>query len=475
MPTPSPSGSADASSRSRIRAGVVVTGTEVLTGRVSDANGPWLADQLRQLGVDVGQVVVVGDRPEDLAGALGFLAATNDLVITTGGLGPTADDLTARVVGDFQGRESHLDRVLEQEIADIVARLSAARGWEIDPEVSAAAVRKQALVPDGAHALAPVGTAPGLVVPVAEGRAGPPVLVLPGPPGELQGMWDDALTDTVVASVLEGASELRQATVRLFGTPEAELAATLRRVEEQHPGASALEVTTCLTSGGELEIVTRFAPDAQPAYDALVAAVADDYPATMFSNDGRTVDEIVADGLLDVGGSIATAESCTAGLLAGRLADRPGSSAYLMGGLVTYDNAAKRDLAGVPQQLIDSVGAVSAEVAQAMADGARARLGTTIGVGITGVAGPGGGTADKPVGLVHVCVSSQERCLGRELRLGGSRARIRERTVAEALHLVRRFLAEAAEESQDLADPTGAAVADGPVEPAAADGAPTPA
>ena len=419
-----------------VRAGIVVTGTEVLTGRVSDANGPWLAEQLRRLGVDVGQVVVVGDRPEDLRGALGFLSATHDLVITSGGLGPTADDLTAEVVADVQGRGPVLDPDLEQQIAEIVAGLNAARGWTPDPAATAAATRKQAWVPDGAHVLAPVGTAPGLVVPVADGRDGPPVLVLPGPPSELQGMWDDALADPFVQAAIAGREELRQSTLRLWGTPESELAATLRDHEGELDG---LEITTCLR-GGELEIVTRYSPDAAAAYDALVGAVRDDFADTLFSEDGRTVEEIVTDALLESGSTIATGESCTAGLLAGRLADRPGSSAYLLGGFVTYADQAKRDQLGVPQELLDTVGAVSAEVARGLADGARERLGTTYGVGITGVAGPGGGSAEKPVGLVHFCVSREGRSLSRRVVLPGSRAAVRARSVTVALHLLRELL-----------------------------------
>ncbi|GAB3664728.1 competence/damage-inducible protein A [Nocardioides korecus] len=418
------------------RAGIVVTGTEVLTGRVADANGPWLAEQLRRHGVDVGQVVVVGDRPDDLTSALGMLAAGHDLVITSGGLGPTADDLTAEVVARFQGRPGTLRPELAEEIAEIVERLSAGKGWRRDPEATAAGVRKQAVVPEGATVLAPVGTAPGLVVPVAEGRQGPPVVVLPGPPPELQGMWDDALADPSVQAALAGREELRQSTLRLWGTPESELAATLARHEADLNG---LEITTCLAQG-ELEIVTRYSPAAEDAYDRLVGAIRSDFAETLFS-EGPGVEELVALELLDRGWTIATAESCTAGLLAGRLADRPGSSAYLLGGLVTYANEAKRDLLGVPQELLDTVGAVSAEVARAMADGARERLGTDVGVGITGVAGPGGGTAEKPVGLVHLCATSGDgRVVAREVRLGGDRAGVRARSVVVALHLVRELL-----------------------------------
>ncbi len=421
------------------RAGIVVTGTEVLTGRVTDRNGPWLAEELRRHGVDVGHVVVVGDRPEDLRSAIVMLRATNDLVITTGGLGPTADDLTAEVVAEVLGRPPRLVPELETRIAEIVERLSAGKGWRRDPAATAAGVRKQALVPEGAAVLDPVGTAPGLVVPPREGDDGPPVVVLPGPPAELQGMWDDALADAAVRAALSDREPLAQATVRLWGTPESELAAMLRRVDD----LTGLEVTTCLREG-ELEVVTRYAPAAEATYDGLVAALRRDFAATLFSDDGRTVDEIVAHGLRARGWTIGTAESCTAGLLAGRLADLSGSSAYLEGGLVTYSNTAKQTQLGVDAELLERVGAVSAEVAKAMADGARDRLGTDVGVGITGVAGPGGGTAEKPVGLVHVCVTTATDELAQELRLGGDRAAVRSRTVVAALHLVRRLLDDAA-------------------------------
>ena len=422
------------------RAGIVVTGTEVLTGRVADRNGPWLAERLREAGVDVAAVVVVGDRPGDLRDALAFLAASGvDLIITTGGLGPTADDLTAQVVAQFQERPPSLDPELEEHITGIIERLSAGRGWQLDPDATAAGTRKQAMVPEGASVLAPVGTAPGLIVPPGPGLASPPVVVLPGPPGELRPMWPAALADPVVKEALAGAAELRQRTLRLWGTPESELAATLRAHEDVLAG---LEVTTCLRDG-ELEIVTRFGADAQATYDRLARVITDTYPHTLFSPDGRTIDEIVADALLAQGLTIATAESCTAGLLAGRLTDRPGSSAYVLGGLVVYSNAAKTELAGVPAELIERVGAVSAEVAEALAVGAAARLGADIGVGITGIAGPDGGSAQKPVGLVHFCVRGRGRTVARAVQLPGSRADVRKRAVVVALHLIRRLLSEA--------------------------------
>jgi nicotinamide-nucleotide amidase len=419
------------------RAGIVVTGTEVLTGRVTDRNGPWLAEQLRLLGVDIAHIVVVGDRPDDLRESLAFLSGLGlDLVLTSGGLGPTADDLTAEVVGAFQGRESRLDTELEQHIASIVARLSAGRGWRLNPDATAAGTRKQALVPDGATVIPPVGTAPGLIVTPVAGRDGPPIVVLPGPPRELQGMWPAVVSDPIVRAALTDRRELRQRTIRLWGTPESELAATLRDNESRLAG---LEITTCLHDG-EVEIVTRYRPDAEPAYAELAAVLGEVYADTLFSADGRTIDELVADALIERGLTIATAESCTGGLLAARLTDRAGSSAYLIGGVTSYANDAKQDLLGVAAELIERVGAVSAEVAEAMALGVRHRLGTDIGVGITGVAGPDGGTDEKPVGLVHICAAGPDRTVARRIMLPGARADVRARAVVVAMHLIHQLV-----------------------------------
>ena len=419
------------------RAAVIVTGTEVLTGRIADRNGPWLAERLRSLGVDIGHTVVVADRADELRSALCFLGGTGvDLIITTGGLGPTADDLTAEVVGGVQGRPSRLDPDLRDRIEAIIARLTQRLGWNIDPAAAAAGVRKQALVPSGAEVLEPVGTAPGLVVPVAEGRTGPPIMVLPGPPHELQGMWPTAIKSPLVQSALARRSELRQSTLRLWGTQEPELAATLREAGDTLAG---LEVTTCLR-GGELEIVTRYAASAADAYAALVQRVHSAHERALFSTDGSTVDEQVA-SLLDARNwTVATAESCTAGLLAARLTDPAGASTRVLGGVVAYSNDIKTAMVDVPAPLLDSVGAVSEEVARALAEGARARLGADVGVGITGVAGPGGGTADKPVGLVYLSAVGPEGALDRTIQMPGSRGAVRARSVTVAMHMLRELL-----------------------------------
>ena len=422
------------------RAGVVVTGTEVLTGRVADRNGPWLSERLLELGVEHAHTLVVADRPRDIEGALRFLAGEGmDLIVTSGGLGPTADDLTTEVVADFQGREMALDEALEGRIAAIVEPLMT-RWPGVDPESVRAATRKQAVVPVGADVLEPVGTAPGVVVTPAEDRAGrPTVVVLPGPPRELQGMWPAAVATDAFGRALAGAVALRQEVLRMFGIPESEIAETLRVADDAH-GLEGLEITTCLRRG-EIEVVTRFAPDAAAAYQAFAATVAERHADTLFSTDGSTIDDQVAALLLDRGLTIATAESCTGGLLAGRLTDRAGSSAYVLGGLVVYANAAKAALAGVDPALIERVGAVSTEVAEALADGARARLGADVGVGITGVAGPGGGTEAKPVGYVCFSVAGPgDARLTRAVQLPGGRADVRDRSTVVALHLVRRLL-----------------------------------
>jgi nicotinamide-nucleotide amidase len=295
-------------------------------------------------------------------------------------------------------------------------------------------------VREGASVLEQVGTDPGLVVPPAEGRSGPTVLVLPGPPSELQGMWDAAVAAEATVRALTGRAELRQETVRLWGTLEAQLAATLREHEDD---LAALEITTCLREG-ELEIVTRFAPDAQPAYDRLGAVLAEEYADTLFST-GPTLDDLVAGAFADRGLTVATAESCTGGLLAARLTERPGSSAWVLGGVTAYANSAKEQLLDVPASVLAEHGAVSPEVAVALSEGARARFGADIGVGITGIAGPDGGTADKPVGTVHLCVAGPDGRELRALRLPGSRSAVRERSVTRAMHLLRYML---------LGDPT---------------------
>jgi nicotinamide-nucleotide amidase len=415
------------------RAGIVVTGTEVLTGRVQDRNGPWIADRLLELGVELAHITICGDRPHDIAAQLRFLADEGvDLIVTSGGLGPTADDMTVEIVAQFCGRELVLDDELEEKIFEILKRLRA-RFTDVDFDAVRAANRKQAMVPAGAHIIDPVGTAPGLVVP---GK--PTVVVLPGPPRELQPMWHTAVETPALQEAIAGRTTYRQEMVRMFGLPESGLAESLRVAEGLVDGFDRLEITTCLRRG-EVEMVTRYEPDAAPVYAELMRVLRERHARQIFSDDGATVDEQVAGLLADR--RIATAESCTAGLVAARLTDIPGSSAYVAGGVVAYANEAKSGLLDVDPALIDTHGAVSEPVAEAMAEGALKRFGADTAVATTGVAGPGGGTRDKPVGTVCFCVMLADGpTLTRTLQLPGNRSDIRERSTTVAMHLLRRAL-----------------------------------
>jgi nicotinamide-nucleotide amidase len=415
-----------------VRAGIVVTGTEVLTGRISDRNGPWIAERLGELGVEVSHIVCVGDRAPDLRGALRFLGDLGvELIVTSGGLGPTADDLTAQVVADFAGRDLVLDEEMEERIAEILAGF--ARRFRFDAEALREANRKQALIPEGATPIDPAGTAPGLVVPTD----GPTVIVLPGPPRELQAMWPKALDTDAARRVLANVPPIRTDTLRIFGIPESELAKALREIEDE-VDLAPLEITTCLRRA-ELEIDVRYRDGAENVAKLLLDDLAERFARYVFSRDGSTIDEQVAELL--AGKRIGLAESETAGLLAARLTERSGSSAYVAGGVVAYSNDAKRELLDVPAELIERHGAVSPEVAEAMADGALGRFHADVGVGITGIAGPDGGTEEKPVGYVCLCVKrSDGEILARDPVLPGDRAEIRDRSTTVAMHLLRRLL-----------------------------------
>jgi nicotinamide-nucleotide amidase len=422
-----------------VRAAIVVTGTEVLDGRVRDRNGPWLADRLRELGVDLAYLTIVGDRPGDMERALEFAAAQEiDLVLTSGGLGPTADDLTAEVVARFQGREPALDEALAERIETIVRPLLT-RWPNIDPEAIGTGTRKQAMVPRGATVLEPVGTAPGLVVPPSLPTAGPTVVVLPGPPRELQPMWSAAIETRALREVLAGATVYEQRTLRLFGIPESEIAETLRQAEAEGIELARLEVATCLKRG-EIEVVTRYEPDAAGVYEQLRRMISERHHDTLFSTDGDTVDVQVAKLLREHHWTIAAAESCTGGELTARLTTPAGASEYVQGGVVVYANEAKTALAGVDPRLIEEHGAVSEPVARALAQGVRGHLDADVGVGVTGVAGPGGGTERKPVGLVWLSVAGPQSSITRSVNLPGGRADVRDRATTVTLHMVRRLL-----------------------------------
>jgi nicotinamide-nucleotide amidase len=349
--------------------------------------------------------------------------------------------MTVEVVARFRGRELILDDELENRIANILRTLmgrNPAFQSLLEPgnfDSIRAANRKQAMIPTGSDVIDPVGTAPGVVVP---GK--PAVIVLPGPPRELQPMWHTAIETSAVKEAITGRTIYRQETIRMFGLPESGLAETLRGAEATIPGFDKLEITTCLRRG-EIEMVTRYEPDAADVYKGLLQLLRQQHGHQLYSEDGSHVDDLVAQLL--AGRRIATAESCTAGLLAARLTDRPGSSDYVMGGVVSYSNEAKAELLGVDPALIEAHGAVSEPVAEAMAAGVLLRFGADTAVAITGIAGPGGGTAEKPVGTVCFTVKLADgRTDTRTIRLPGNRSDVRERATTVAMHLLRRMLAD---------------------------------
>ena len=349
-------------------------------------------------------------------------------MITSGGLGPTADDLTAEVVADFAGRQLAFDPALDERVwarvMSVRSRLAAA-----SEEALREGARKQAFVPDGAVVLEPIGTAPGLLVPVA---GGPLIVVLPGPPSELQEMWAAAVRDVAPARAARvGAATSSSACCASTGCRSRR---SPRRCASSSPPDRWRSRPACAAASSRSP--RSSARMAAEAYAAFAADVARRHADTLFSPGGETVDELVAARLVSGGLTVATAESCTGGLMAGRLTDLAGSSAYVLGGLVVYANEAKTALAGVPEELIAAHGAVSPEVARALAAGASAALETDVGIGITGIAGPGGGTPEKPVGTVCLCVSTASDLRERTVHLPGNRTNVRERTTTVAMHML---------------------------------------
>jgi len=419
-----------------VRAGIVVTGTEVITGRIADANGPWISERLAELGVEVAQIIVVADRPDDLEHALRFLAAEEmDLIVTSGGLGPTADDLTAEIVGRFAGRPLRLDADMEAKIREILRRFARNRSFKFDEEAVMESNRKQAMVPEGAVALDPVGTAPGLVVPAGE-RV---VIVMPGPPRELRPMWPRALETDAVRAVLARATPLHGLTMRMFGVPESEIAKSLREIEDDDGvDVDAVEITTCLRRG-EIEIDVRWREETEATAMAVRDGLRRRHERETFSLDGETIDEQVAKLL--AGHRLGLAESCSGGLLAARITNVPGASDYFAGSAVTYSYEAKEELLGVPKALLEKYGAVSPECAEAMATGALKAFDADVAVSVTGIAGPGGALPDKPVG--YVCFNAMladGTSIARAPVIPGDRADIRERSGLVAMHLLRDLL-----------------------------------
>lgn len=414
----------------RPRAIVVATGSELVRGDRTDLNGPYLARALLALGVEPARVVIVGDEPGELERALRDAVAGADLVAVSGGLGPTHDDRTVETVARIAGRELELREDLEREIEG-VARAVAERMQRPYADF-ADGVRKQASLPAGALSLGLAGTAPGMVVEVGE----TPVVVLPGPPAELRRLWPNALATEPVRRVLDGGAPPVWRSLRLFGLGESTVAEAFADTGGEGDG---VEVTICARDF-EIVVDVLAEPHAVGRAEAVEAALRERVGRWLYSDDGRTVEDIVLALCRDRGYRLATAESCTGGLLVARLTAVPGYSDVTLGGVVAYGNELKEGSLGIPAALIEEHGAVSAEVAEAMARGARERLGADLTIAITGVAGPGGGSEEKPVGLVHFHVESPDGGRGSSFSFPGDRDSIRRRAVVASLHLARRLL-----------------------------------
>jgi competence/damage-inducible protein CinA-like protein len=414
----------------RPRGVVVVTGSELVRGERNDRNGPFLASELLRLGVEPARIEIVGDDPVELETALreGLEA---DLCVVSGGLGPTHDDRTVELLARSAGRELVLDAALESEIEG-VSRMVAERLRRPYSDFEDG-VRKQATIPEGAIVVGVAGTAPALVLQCTSSVA----VVLPGPPGELRRLWPLALETEAVRAVLARARVPERRLLRFYGASESSVAQALAEAGGEADGLTA---TVC-AHDFEIHVDLVVENEGRERADVLAAELRERLAKYLFAEDGRPVEELVLEACRERGLSLGVAESCTGGLVAARLTSVPGSSDAFKGGIVAYANETKVAQLGVPEQLLARHGAVSAEAAAAMAAGARERLGVDVAVAVTGIAGPGGGTAEKPVGLVYLHAEGPEGGLAREFDFPGDRDAIRSRATAAALHLARRLLA----------------------------------
>jgi nicotinamide-nucleotide amidase len=420
----------------RPRATVVVTGSELVRGDRTDLNGPFLAAELLRLGVEPARIVIVGDREEELAAAL-VEGLGADLCVVSGGLGPTHDDRTIELVARAAGVGLRLDAGLHEQIGGISRRFAERLGRPyVDFE---AGVRKQATIPEGALSLGLAGTAPGVVL-----EAGScVVVVLPGPPPELRRLWAVALETEPVQRVLARGRPPELRRLRFFGASESAVAKALA---EAGGDGGGVEATICARDF-EIHVDLVVEPGAAARAAELSERLAAPLERYLFSRDERPIEEIVLDLCRVRGLSLATAESCTGGMVAQRLTSVPGSSQVFLGGVVAYANEVKVSELGVPNDALERHGAVSAEVAAAMAAGARERLGADVTVSDTGIAGPGGGSDEKPVGLVYLHAVAPHGERGVDFVFPGDRDSIRRRATVTALHLVRRLLQQSRDES----------------------------
>ncbi len=419
----------------RPRAVVVVTGSELVRGERTDRNGPFYAREALSLGLQPERIVIVGDDPVDLEAALRAVDGA-DICLVSGGLGPTHDDRTVELVARVAEAPLRVDPELEAQIERVSRRVAERLGRPYAD--FAPGVTKQATVPEGAVVVGIAGTAPGLVV------RGPRCVfvVMPGPPGELRRLWPAAVASAPVQEVLARTTPPGRRVLRFFGVSESAVA---RALAEAGGDGDGVEATICARDF-EIHVDLVVEPGSEERADTLESAFLEPLGRYLFTHDERPVAEIVLEECRARGLRLATAESCTGGLVAARLTDVPGSSDVVAGAVVAYANDVKIAQLGVPELLIAEHGAVSAEVAEAMADGVRERLGVDVGIAVTGVAGPDGGTEAKPVGLVYFHVSTPDGGRGGEFSLPADRETVRSRATVSALHLARRVLTQSRHE-----------------------------
>ena len=413
----------------RPRALLVVTGSELVRGERTDRNGPFLAREVLEHGLDPARVTIVGDAEVELEAALreGLQA---DLMLTSGGLGPTHDDRTVELLARVTGRPLRVDTELEATIG-AVSRSVADRLGRPYADFERG-VRKQASLPEGAVSVGLAGTAPGLVLE----HEGCLVVVLPGPPPELRRLWASALESEPMRRLLARARPPGRRVLRFFGASASSIARALEEAGGERPG---VETTICARDF-EIHVDLVVDPGAEREADELEAALVAPVEQWLFSRDERPVEEHVLDLCRARGLTLATAESCTGGQVAERITRVPGASDVFLGATVAYADEVKTEQLGVPPELIERHGAVSAEVAAAMASGARARFRADVAVGITGVAGPGGGPPEKPVGLGSVAAETPEGARGIDFSYPSDRDAVRSRAAVASLHLLRRML-----------------------------------
>ena len=412
-----------------VRAAIVASGTELVRGDRHDRNGPYLAADLLRRGVEPAAITIVGDDPADLGPALRE-GLTHDLLVVSGGLGPTHDDRTIELLAEAAGVGLHV----EDELLTAIETLSRSVADRLQRPYAdfVPGVRKQATLPDGGEWVGLVGTAPAVVLPLGDRVA----VALPGPPRELQALWPRVCETAPLQALLARVAAPRRRVLRMFGVSESSVAKALA---DAGGDGNGVDVTICAREF-ELHIDLFVEPGADARADELEHAFEEAAGQYVFSRDERSTAELVVDLLRDRELTLGTAESCTGGLAAARITDVPGSSDVFLGSIVSYADSVKRERLGVPEDVLAAHGAVSAETAAAMAAGARTALGVDVAVSITGIAGPAGGTAEKPVGLVYLHAVGPGGELSRKLDFPGDRETIRLRAAVAALHLVRRLV-----------------------------------